>query len=159
MMGIAERIRTDMGDDWIPILYRDKIRGHRTRSYSLEIPQKENEAEILHTLLGVELKVKKKRFACPDLSTARYLRVFVWIGCGSFAIPYDISRISSLADKLESSWYRMLLLLDSIAADKSPQAKGRIKANLIRKIRIEIEEIGAGPPMPEFSKSTRQRNT
>ena len=30
------------------------------------------------------------------------------------AIPYDITTISAIADELESSWHRMLLLADEL---------------------------------------------
>ena len=65
---------------------------------------RENQAEIQYTLLGIELKVGKRRFACPDLATARYMRVFARIGCREFAVPYDITQISAAADELETSW-------------------------------------------------------
>ncbi len=73
---------------------------------------------IQHTLLGVELKLGRKRLLCPDLATARYLSVFARIGCQDVAVPYDITKISHLADELESSWYRMLLLADQEAKEQ-----------------------------------------
>ncbi len=158
-MKIANDIKKEIGEGWIPVIYRDKIRSQRTRSHSFPIAQKENSAEIFHTLLGVELKIKKTRFACPDLSTARYMRVFAWIGSADFAIPYDVSQLSNLADELESSWYRMLLILDTKTKTESPQFRGRIRASLIRKIREEIAEIGAGPKMPKFKTSTKHRKS
>ena len=158
-MVIVEEIRNEIGDAWIPEIYKGKIRSQRTRSHSLDVLQKENSAEILHTLLGIELRIKKKRFACPDLSTARYLRIFARIGCNDFAIPYDISRISSVADELEASWHRMILVLESKTKSQSPQVAGRIRAALIRRVRDEILEIGAGPAIPRFKKSTKQRKT
>jgi hypothetical protein len=42
---------------------------------------------------------------------------------------------------------------------KTPAARGRIKAGLIREIRHELDEIGAGELMPEFKKSTKQRRS
>src|SRR5678815_3050191 len=94
-------------------IYAEKIRTLRTRSYSLEIPERENDVGILHTLLGIELKVGRRRFASPDLATARYMRVFARLGCREFAVPYDITKISTLADELETSWQRGLLLLET----------------------------------------------
>ncbi|MEO7675010.1 MAG: hypothetical protein ABIU09_13140, partial [Pyrinomonadaceae bacterium] len=120
---------------------------------------RENAAEILHTLLGIELKVGKRRFSCPDLATARYLRVFARIGCRSIAIPYDITKISVLADEFEVGWHKLLLIHDKNTAHKSPQAKGRMRSGLVREIRIEIADIGAGDTMPEFKNSTGQRNS
>ena len=156
-MKIVEEIKEAMGSEWIPLIYKDKIRVQRTRSYTLDVSEKQNQTIIQHTLLGVELKVRKTRFSCPDLSAARYLQVFAWIGCRKFAIPYDITKISGLADELESSWHKMLLLSEKLTKIKSPQTRGRIKAALAREIRKQIYEIGAGQKMPEFKKSTKQR--
>lgn len=158
-MAVVDEIKTDLDEVWIPRIYEDKIRSQRTRSHKLDIPRKENRAIIQHTLLGVELKVGNKRFSCPDLSTARYLQVFAWLGCKDVAVPYDITKISNLADQLESSWHKMLLLVDKETKGKSSAVRGRLRAALIREVRQEIEEIGAGELMPEFKKSTKQRRT
>src|SRR5580765_1021615 len=114
-MDIAAEICAHLADEWLPSIYREKVRSQRTRSYHLEIPVRENRAEIQYTLLGIELKVGKHRFACPDLATARYLRVFARIGCRDFAVPYDISLISGIADELETAWQRSLVLIEATA--------------------------------------------
>jgi hypothetical protein len=108
-------------------------------------------------LLGVELKVGRRRLLCPDLATARYLSVFARIGSSDVAVPYDITKISQLADELESSWYRMLLLVEQEARARSPQFKTRLRGLLLAKIRAEIEEAGAGTRVPEFRQNTKQR--
>ncbi len=156
-MAMAEDIRENLGEDWIPNLYKNRVRTQRTRSHQLPIPQSENSAEIRHTLLGIELKVGRVRISCPDLSTARYLQVFARIGCQNVAVPYDITKISSVADEFESSWRMMFLLIKEKSAKTSASARGRLKAKMIRTIRNEINLIGAGEQMPEFKKSTKQR--
>src|SRR5438128_2356047 len=87
-MDLTAQIKASLGDEWLPELYRSKVRVQRTRSYRMEVPARENTAEIQYTLLGIDLKVGRRRFACPDLATARYLRVFARAGCSEFAIPY-----------------------------------------------------------------------
>lgn len=156
-MDVTAEIKEELNAEWLPGIYRVKVRTQRTRAHQLEIPQKENRAIIQHTLLGVELKVGNKRFSCPDLSTARYLQIFARLGSSSVAVPYDITKISTLADELESSWQKTLLLLEKAAIDKTAPVKGRMRSNLIREIRQEINEIGAGSLMPEFKQSTKQR--
>ena len=156
-MEITAEIRESLSGEWIPFLYREKVRTQRTRSYHINVPKRENRSEIYHTLLGIELKVGNFRFSCPDLSTARYLRVFARIGCQDVAIPYDITKISTLADELESAWQKILLLFENAATDKTAPVKGRMRAGLIKEIRQEIDEIGAGALMPEFKQSTKQR--
>ena len=158
-MEIVSAIKEKLGENWLPAIYRDKVRTMRTRAYRLEVAERENPTEIQHTLLGVELKVGNKRLSCPDLSTARYLQVFARLGCSEIAIPYDITKISHQADELESSWQRTLLLFEEATGDKTPQAKGKLRAALIKEIRHELEEIGAGAPIPEFRQSTKQRNS
>src|SRR5438132_1673932 len=115
-MDVAAEIRAELGDEWLPAVYSSKIRSQRTRSYQLDIARRENSPQIQYTLLGIELKVGRKRFACPDLATARYLRIFARLGCREFAVPYDISTISGLADQLETSWQRSLILLEKTAS-------------------------------------------
>lgn len=156
-MEIVSEIRENLGDEWLPYIYREKVRSQRTRSHRLEIAKRENRAIIQHTLLGVELKVGNKRFSCPDLSTARYLQIFARFGCQEVAVPYDITKISTLADELESSWHKSLLLLDENAKEKTPAVKGRMRSALLKEMRVEIDEIGAGSLMPEFKQSTKQR--
>ena len=152
-------IREQLIDDWIPLIYIEKVRSQRTRSVELKVPERENNAEILHTLLGIELKVKKNRFACPDLATARYLRVFARIGCTHIAIPYDITKISTIADEFEEAWQKLLLVLKDSSKKKLTPAKKRVRTKLIAEIRSDIAAIGAGELMPEFKQSTKQRKT
>lgn len=158
-METAAEIREKLAGEWLPRIYEEKVRVQRTRAYHLDVPLRENRAVIQHTLLGIELKVGNRRFSCPDLSTARYLQVFARIGCQEVAIPYDITKISTIADDLESSWQKILLLLESETKDKIPSAQGRMRSALIKHLREEIEQIGAGELMPEFRQTTKQRNS
>ena len=145
----VEGLRADLGELWIPDLYREKVRAKRTRSFSMDIAAKENDPEIMHTLLGIELKVGKLRISIPDLATARYLCVFARLGCGEVAVPYDISKISAIADLLETGWQRMNLMLH--------EATTRDRKSVIKTIRADIYLIGAGELMPDFNTETRQR--
>ncbi len=158
-MEIVSDIREKSRENWLPLIYRDKIRTLRTRSFRLEVPPRENRVEIQHTLLGVEIKVGNKRLSCPDLSTARYLQVFARLGCEEIAVPYDITKISTLADELESSWQRILLLFDEAAGEKTASGKSRLRSGLVKEIRLELDEIGAGEKMPQFRQTTKQRGT
>src|SRR4030095_6168549 len=114
----AEQVRTELGDAWLPHIYRERVRSKRTRSYRFEGLNKKSRVEIQHTLLGVELKAGRRRLLCPDRATARYLSVSRPAGCREVAVPYDITRISQLADELESSWHRMFLLAQHHAANQ-----------------------------------------
>lgn len=146
-----------MGEQLIGALYRDAIRPLRTRSYALNAPIKTVPVEILHTLLGIELKIGKRRLLCPDLATARYLAVFAKLGVGEIAVPYDITQISRLADALESSWFRMLTLTEHLTAERSNRLRSRVFTLLVAGQRQLVTELGAGPAIPQFIQNTKQR--
>src|SRR5437660_2505455 len=112
------QIENTLGEYWLPRLY-DRILKTRTRSYQFPPLPKNATPQIHHTLLGIELKVGRRRMLCPDLATARYLAGFARLGCKAIAIPYDITKILQVADELESSWHRMLLLAEQRAHDAS----------------------------------------
>lgn len=149
-MALLDDVKAALGEEWIPAIYESRVRSDRTRSYDLQIPKKENIAEIQYTLLGIELKVGRRRFACPDLATARYLRVFARLGCPTFAVPYDITRISPIADELETAWQRTLLVIERRGLNDS-------RLRVVKGIREEIAQIGPGEPMPLFDRETRHR--
>lgn len=150
-------IRSQLVDAWIPELYLKKVRSQRTRAVHIDVPARFNAAEIQYTLLGIELKVGRRRHACPDLATARYMRIFARIGIGNFAIPYDITKISVVADDLETAWQKLLLVVKASTEDLSDQGNKRVLNQILRSIREEITEIGPGDAMPAFDRETRRR--
>lgn len=154
---IAAKVKTQLGDLWLPSLYQTQVRSKRTRAIKLPIAARVNQTEILHTLLGIELRVGVRRIACPDLATARYLAVFARAGCKEAAVPYDITQISRIADDLESAWQRMLLLISEAAANRAVGFTTRVRTVLAQEIRTEIEAIGSGPAVPQFNQNTKQR--
>lgn len=154
---LVAEIEKLMGEQLIAHLYRDRIRPLRTRSYALNAPGKAVPVEILHTLLGIELKIGKRRLLCPDLATARYLAVFAKLGVPEVAVPYDITQISRLADELESSWFRMLTLTEHLTAERSSRLRARVHSTLVTAQRAQVLEAGAGPAVPQFIQTTRQR--
>ncbi|MGQ0761575.1 MAG: hypothetical protein ACT4OT_06105 [Acidobacteriota bacterium] len=154
---LASAIQATIGDSWLPRIYRDRILRMRTRAYEFPALPKSAAPQIHHTLLGIELKVGRRRMLCPDLATARYLCAFARIGCKAVAIPYDITKISHVADELESSWYRILLLADESTRQRAEPFRARVRRLLIERVRDEISKAGAGARAPEFARSTKQR--
>ena len=152
-----KQIETQLGQAWLPRIYRERILKMRTRSYQFPATARNASPVIQHTLLGIELKVGARRMLCPDLATARYLSVFARIGTPAVAIPYDITRISRIADQLESSWHRMTLIADELTRDRGQAFRTRVQRQLIGKVRAEIAAAGAGTRVPEFKLSTRQK--
>jgi len=151
-------VQAELKTAWLPHIYRERVRKTRTRAYSFEKTKPGARVEIQHTLLGVELKIGQRRLLCPDLATARYLSVFARAGCEQVAVPYDITRISQLADELESSWHRMLLLVDHLASAKPETFRRRIRQVLLAAIRDQVAAAGAGASVPEFKQTTKQRS-
>lgn len=154
---LASDVETAMGDSWLPRIYRERILKMRTRAYEFPALPKNAAPQIHHTLLGTELKVGRQRMLCPDLATARYLSVFARIRCKGVAIPYDITKISQVADELESSWHRMFLLAENHTRDRPQTFRARLRRLLVGRARNEIAAAGAGPHAPEFARSTKQR--
>jgi hypothetical protein len=152
----AAVVKERLGERWLPELYSALVKTKRTRAIALPVPARLNRTDINHTLLGIELQVGKRRIACPDLATARYLAVFARIGCQAAAVPYDITQVSHLADELESAWQRMLLLAEEAAGPTAAKVS-RLQKSLARQIREEIEILGAGPAIPQFNQTTKQR--
>jgi len=153
---IAAEVNRQLGDVSIPAIYRDKIRPQRTRQYELRATAKRPAVEVLHTLLGIELKVGNRRLLCPDLATARYLSVFARLGCDLIAVPYDITQISWIADELESSWHRMMLLIDHWTEGRSERLRAMVRRRLISEARTAIDSTGAGSRFPEFNQPARR---
>jgi hypothetical protein len=152
-----DQIRKALDDSWLPQIYSERVLKSRTRAYQFPTLPQNAPVEIHHTLLGIELQAGRSRMLCPDLPTARYLSVFARLGCSAVAVPYDITRISLLADEIESSWHRMLLVSDEITSGRSNTFRARVRRQIIAKVREEIDNAGAGPRVPEFNQSTKQR--
>lgn len=150
----AEQVIAELKDAWLPLIYRNRVLQLRTRSYHFGPLTKRPICDIQHTLLGVELKIGRRRLHCPDLATARYLAVLARGGCEDVAVPYDITKTSHLADELESSWQRMLLLADRNAASQSDRFRARLHGLLIAKLKAEVAAAGAGVARPEFKQNT-----
>ena len=153
---VAE-IREALGEDWPPRIYRERILSPRSRAHAVPPALRIAGVEVQHTLLGIELKVGRRRVSCPDLATARYLSVFARAGVSQVAVPYDITRISRLADELESAWQRLLLLADHRTSGRAETFRTRVRTAALKEVKREIEEAGAGSAVPVFNQNTRQR--
>ena len=150
-------LKEELGEEWPPRLYRERILPLRTRSHKVPAAQRGATVEVQHTLLGIELKVGRRRLSCPDLATARYLSVFARAGVAEVAVPYDITKISRLADELESAWQRLLLLADHNTRGRAGSFRTRVRTAALGEVKREIEEAGAGAAVPVFNQNTRQR--
>jgi hypothetical protein len=155
--GLVIEIKERLGEEWPPRLYSERILSTRTRSHAVPAAAKNASVEVQHTLLGIELKVGRRRVSCPDFATARYLSVFARAGVSEVAVPYDITKISRLADELESAWQRTLLLADHLTKGRVAAFRTRVRTAALKAVKREIEEAGAGSAVPQFNQNTRQR--
>lgn len=152
---VSEVLRMMQGAT-VPDLYRQRVLSQRTRRFELG-GGKVSTVEILHTLLGIELKLGRRRLLCPDLATARYLQVFARFGVAVVAVPYDITQISRIADELESAWHRTVLLAEHATAGRSDRLKALVRSRLAEMSRVEVDAMGAGSARPTFVQNTKQR--
>ncbi len=83
-------------------LYRDGILPARTRRVYLL--GRKCTPRLMKTFLGYELQMGRKRLTCPDMPTARYLRIFGEIGLASVLIPYEPNRTADLLPELEEAF-------------------------------------------------------
>lgn len=79
--------------------YREKVLTQQTRT--IRLLGRKSSAKILHTLLGFEVQASYKRIQCPDMVTARYLRLFSELGCHSIKLPYDPTLTEQLVPGFE----------------------------------------------------------
>ncbi len=143
-----EEILDKLGDQSIAAIYRHRVRTQRTRRNLLPTATRPVNIEIMHTLLGIELKIGRQRLLCPDLSTARYLATFARLGVSELAIPYDITRIAHLADDLESAWHRMIMLAEEAVNPWNQRTFARLRRRLIENQREAVLLAGSGPLAP-----------
>ena len=81
--------------------YCNEVLTQKTRT--IRLLGRKNSARIIHTLLGYEVQSSYKRIQCPDLVTARYLRLFSEIGCHSIKLPYDPTLTGRLIPVFEAA--------------------------------------------------------
>jgi hypothetical protein len=82
-------------------IYRQKVLPQTTRT--IRLLGKKSSAQIIHTLLGYEVRAAYKRIQCPDLVTAQYIRLFSEIGCHSIKLPYDPTLTAQLIPEFEAA--------------------------------------------------------
>ncbi len=115
-------------------IYGEEVLSGRTRVVSLL--GRKCEPRILNTFLGFELQVAQKRITCPDMSTARYLRIFAEVGMPSVKAPYDPTLTTCVLPQLELALKRIKdLLLEENLNRKQHQSKLR---NIYRQIRENL---------------------
>jgi hypothetical protein len=82
-------------------IYRMRVLPGKTRT--IQLLGHKSPARIIQTLLGYEVQGSYKRIQCPDMVTARYLRLFLELGCRSIKLPYDPTVTAAVVPALEDA--------------------------------------------------------
>jgi hypothetical protein len=96
---IQEILRSSDNYSILVNLYRQKVLSQPART--IRLLGRKNPASILNTLLGYEVQSAYKRIQCPDLATARFIRLFSELGCHSIQLPYDPTHTAELIPEFE----------------------------------------------------------
>ena len=100
------------------------------------LPGRKCKPQIVDTFLGYELKAAHRRITCPDMRTARYLKVFMELGMPSICTPYDPTHTTLVVPELERSLKQIKTLLhDENHPHRIYQSKLR---NIYKRIRHSL---------------------
>ncbi len=108
-------------------VYRREVLPIRTRT--IHLLGKKGPARIITTLLGYEVQASYKRIHCPDMVTARYLKLFSELGCHTIKLPYDPTVTAGLIPRLESSFDRIIKGVRAVFPGSAP-----LQAYVMRRI-------------------------
>jgi hypothetical protein len=81
-------------------IYQKNVLSGKTRT--IQLLGVKHPARIFNTLLGYEVQASYKRIQCPDMVTARYLKLFTELGCHSIRLPYDPTVTASILPDMEA---------------------------------------------------------
>jgi hypothetical protein len=139
--GEMEEVRTNMAIrqeiEKLSVIYGREVLLRPTRVVSL--PGRKCQPQIVDTFLGYELKAFRRRITCPDMSTARYLRIFAELGMPTIHTPYDPTQTLRVLPELERSMKQIKeLLLNENLPHKKHQSKLR---TIYKKIRDRLKRV------------------
>lgn len=118
-------------------IYVQEVLSRRTRVVSL--PGRKCQPQIVDTFLGYELKALRRRITCPDMSTARYLRIFAEVGMHTIRTPYDPTHTIRVVPDLERSLQQIKELLHQ--ENLSPKRHQSKLRNIYKKIRDKLQRL------------------
>lgn len=130
---ITLKIRSQV--DALSRYYAEQILSQKTRTVLLL--GRKCEPQVMYTFLGFELKLGPKRLTCPDMTTARYLRIFGRLGATSIEIPYDPTRTAGVLPRLEELTGTIDRLL-AAGESEGPHHQRRVQ-RIYRQIRQQLK--------------------
>ena len=112
-------------------IYRREILPAETRT--IQLLGRKSPARIVRTLLGYEVQGAYKRVQCPDMATARYLKLFMALGCRSIKLPYDPTTTEALLPDLERAFDKI-----GHAIGKMFAGAPEIQAYVLRRVYMHL---------------------
>jgi hypothetical protein len=123
-------------EDGLVRCYVEEILPAKTREVSLL--GRKCTPQLLYTFLGYEIKLGTKRVTCPDMTTARYLRIFGQLGLVSVEIPYDPTLTARILPVLEHEMEKIDRWLQSNDLTRIQQQ--RKARRVYRRIRQKLKQ-------------------
>lgn len=125
-------------------LYSQHVLPGRTRT--VRLLGRKCSVQLMKTFLGYELKMGRKRVTCPDLTTARYLKIFAELGLKEVEIPYDPTRTAALLPDLREAYLQLNQRLEEKegSSQQKQLAQRRLYARLRRALAGCREDRGRG---------------
>jgi hypothetical protein len=105
-------------------------------------------AQVIETLLGYEVKAYYKRIHCPDMVTARYVKLFTELGCRTIRLPYDPTITANLIPQFEQSVAKVLSGVRDIYA-RDRQLQRYVVENVFRLLRQQLRAAEKAKPVGE----------
>ncbi len=100
----------------LDMVYEHHVLPARTRRVTLL--GKVCRARVQKTLLGHEVKMSLLRKNCPDLVTARYLKIFASLGLSAVLIPYNPVETNRILPMLERSFNEINHKIETAASQR-----------------------------------------
>ena len=110
--------------------YCKSIQHLKTRKILL--PGRKCSPKIVESFLGYEILIGRKRLTCPDMATARYLKIFAEIGMKEILVPYDPTKTAEFLPGLEKKLDQIKVLVARIGQEKQNKIKLRTAYKKIR---------------------------
>ena len=97
--------------------------------------RKSTNPKIIRTLLGYELQIGGKRFSCPDIPTALFLKVFALIGIKEVSVPLDPTKTADMVPELEKRLNEIFQFRSQLESGNSNKAGLKIQSLLKSRIK------------------------
>jgi len=132
-------------------IYCEEVLPIKTRT--IRLPGHKSPARIMNTLLGYEVKSAYGRLQCPDLVTARYLKLFAELGCRSIRLPYDPTVTARLIPSLEAELDHINLGVRA-QFPKNRTLQLYVLRRIYHHIRRQLQKPPAAEPKPTVQESS-----